>query len=98
MSIKQDDQVFIGEVIVVLDETIRRLVTEEEYLTGKLGDERVAELREFWQKELPATDEEAFRLAMDHEDKKLTWVWLRLKRVHASRAKAGQALMKNQMF
>lgn len=95
MGMKQEDQEFIGEMIRELDETIRRLVAEEQRLVGRLGEERVAELREFWQKELPPTEEESFKLAMDHEDKKLTWIWFRLERVHHSRAKAGQALMKN---
>jgi len=95
MGIKLEDQVFIGEMIKELDETIHRLVAEEQRLSLRLGDERIAELREYWQKELPAGDEEAFRLAMDHDDKKMTWIWLRLKRVHQSRAQAGQALMRN---
>ncbi len=98
MSIRQEDQVFIGEMVVVLDETIRRLVAQEEELFNKLGQERVTELREYWQKELLPEDEEAFRLAMDHVDKKLTWIWLRLERIYASRAKAGQTLMKNHTY
>ncbi|MDD4913952.1 MAG: hypothetical protein PHW13_02785 [Methylococcales bacterium] len=95
MAITQDDQDFISEMIRELDESIRRLVAEEQRLSARLGAERVSELWEFWQKELPSADEERFKLAMDHEDKKLTWIWLRLKRIHQSRAKAGQALMKN---
>jgi hypothetical protein len=95
MGMKPEDQEFIGEMIRELDETIRRLVAEEQRLATKLGEERVAELREYWQKELPPAEEETFKLSMDHEDKKLTWIWFRLKRVHYSRSKAGQALMKN---
>lgn len=95
MTIKQQDQEFINEMVEVLDESIRRLTAQEQYLLTRIGADRVAELREYWQKQLAATDEEAFRLAMDHDDKKLTWIWLRLKSVHASRAKAGQTLMKN---
>ena len=96
MGMKPEDQEFIGEMIRELDETIRRLVAEEQRLVTRLGDERVAELREYWHKELPPAEEESFKLAMDHEDKKLTWIWFRLQRVHHSRAKAGQTLMKNQ--
>jgi hypothetical protein len=96
MAIKLEDQLFIAEMVKQLDESIQRLSAEEMRLSAKLGEERVMELREYWQKELPAAEDEAFKLAMDHEDKKLTWIWLRLQRIHESRAKAGQALMKNQ--
>jgi len=95
MRITQEDHIFIDEMAKELDESIRRLVAEEQKLSAKLGDNRVSELREYWQKELPASEEEAFKLAMDHDDKKLTWIWLRLKRVHQTRAKAGRALMQN---
>lgn len=95
MRLNQDDQVFISEMVKQLDESIRRLQAEEKRLLSKIGKERTDELREYWQKELPATDEEAFRLAMDHEDKKLTWIWLRLKSIQTKRIQAGHALMKS---
>lgn len=95
---KTEDQEFITEMIRELDDSIRSLAAEEKRLMNKLGDERVAELKEYWQKQMPAEDEESFRLALDHNDKKLTWVWFRLKRAHQSRAKAGQALMKNSTY
>jgi hypothetical protein len=98
MALTQDDQDFISQMVRELDESIRRLVAEEQRLTSKLGSERVSELWEYWRSELPSADEEQFKLAMDHEDKKLTWIWLRLKRIHQSRAKAGQALMKNNTY
>lgn len=86
------------EMIRTLDESIQKLVAQEQRLSAHLGDERVAELRDYWLKNLPAGEEESFRLAMDHDDKKLTWIWLRLKRIHHSRARAGQTLMKNQIL
>lgn len=97
MGMKQEDQEFIGEMIRELDETIRKLVAEERRLADKLGLERVAELKEFWHKQMAPEDEEAFKLSLDHEDKKLTWIWFRLKRIHTARAQAGQALMKMHM-
>ncbi|MDD2759518.1 MAG: hypothetical protein PHH11_04405 [Methylomonas sp.] len=93
---KKDDQVFIHEMVRELDASIRTLVAEEQRLVERLGDERVAELTEYWQKQLPADEEEAFKLALDHDDKKLTWIWLRLERARQSRARAGQALMKDR--
>lgn len=93
---KSEDQAFINEMVMELEDSIRALAAEEVRLVAKLGDERVAELLEYWERRMPPEDEEAFRLALDHNDKKLTWVWLRLKRARLSRARAGQALMKNR--
>lgn len=93
---KQDDQIFINEMVRELDASIRALIAEEQRLMAKLGEERVAELQEYWQKQLPAEEEEAFKLSLDHSDKKLTWIWLRLKRARQSRTMAGQALMKDR--
>ncbi len=93
---KSEDQAFINEMVKELDESIRRLAAEEKRLAQKLGEERVLELREYWLKQMPGEEEEAFKLALDHNDKKLTWIWFRLKRAHQARARAGQALMKNQ--
>lgn len=93
---RSEDQDFIIQMVKELEQSIRHLVAEERRLTDKLGHERVAELLEFWQKRMPAEEEEAFKLALDHNDKKLTWIWLRLKRARQSRAKAGQALMKDR--
>lgn len=93
---KSEDQAFINEMVMELEDSIRALTAEEGRLVAKLGDERVAELLEYWERRMPSEDEEAFRLALDHNDKKLTWVWLRLKRARLSRARAGQALMKNR--
>jgi hypothetical protein len=95
---KTEDQEFITEMVRELDDSIRSLAAEEKRLMNRLGDERVAELKEYWQKKMPAEDEEAFRLALDHNDKKLTWIWFRLQRARQSRAKAGQALMKNNTY
>ncbi|MGY6275776.1 hypothetical protein [Methylomonas sp. MgM2] len=94
---RQEDQVFINEMVKELEDSIRNLVEEEQRLKDKLGEERVAELREYWLKQLPAEEEEAFKLGLDHNDKKLTWIWFRLKRAHKARTRAGQALMKNHM-
>ncbi len=90
-----EDHAFINEIARGLDSSIRQLLLEEQKLMTKLGQERVAELLEFWQKQLPAAEEEAFRLTLDYNDKKLTWVWLRLKRARQTRTCAGQVLMKN---
>jgi hypothetical protein len=93
---KSEDQAFIREMARELDDSLRSLVDEERRLAAKLGDTRVTELQEYWQKQMPAEEEETFKLLLDHNDKKLIWVWLRLGRVRQSRAKAGQALMKDR--
>ncbi len=83
------------EMASELDASIAKLIVEQNRLQDKLGDLRVDELREYWLKLLPSEEEEAFRLGMDHDDKKLVWVWLRLKVLFSSRAKAGHALMRD---
>jgi hypothetical protein len=93
---KQEDLEFIYQMVKELDASIRALVVEEQRLKITIGDDRVAELLEYWRKELPKDEEELFKLTMDHNDKKLTWIWFRLKRAHQARANAGQALMKDQ--
>lgn len=92
---KKDDQAFINEMVKGLDESIRDLAELERGLVDRLGDERVAELREYWLKQMQPEDEEAFKLSLDHNDKMLIWYWSRLKRAHQSRAQAGKALMKD---
>lgn len=93
---KSEDQAFIKEMVRELEHSIRSLIAEERRLIAKLGEERVAELAEYWQRRIPTNEEETFKLTLDHDDKKLTWIWLRLSRARQSRAKAGQALMKDR--
>jgi len=90
----REDRIFINEMIKELDESIRNLAAEEGRLIAKLGEARVAELLEYWQKRMPPDELDAFKLALDHDDKKLTWIWFRLQRARQARAKAGQALMR----
>ncbi len=88
------DKAFIDNMVLVLDASIRNLVTQEQMITEKLGEERVEELNEFWLEQLFDDEANEFKLSMDYWDKKLIWVWAHLKRVHTSRMKAGQAYMK----
>jgi len=73
-------------ILTERDDSILRLLAAEQRLSAKIGEKRVAELWRFWQKKLPANDELTFKQAMDHDDKKLTWLWFRLKRAYHSRA------------
>ncbi|WP_150047556.1 hypothetical protein [Methylomonas rhizoryzae] len=91
---KREDRAFINQMVRELEQSIRNLAAEEQRLVAKLGEARVAELLGYWQKRLPADEEEAFKLTLDHDDKKLTWIWFRLRRARQSRAQAGQALMR----
>lgn len=89
-----DDQHFYAEMIRKLDQSERRLTAEEHRLARHLGDLRVGALLRYWLKELPETEAEAFKQSLSHDDKKLTWIWFRLKRIYLSRAKATRELMK----
>lgn len=92
---KSEEEEFFVEVIIKLDESARRLITEEQRLAGNIGDDRVKELRRFWLNELTASETESFKVSLNHEDKKLTWIWLRLKHLYQSRAKADEKLLRN---
>lgn len=96
MFMKAEDQEFVESMVIQLDESIRRLVDEERRLKLKLGEDRVAELSEYWHKQMPESEEESFKRSMDHADRKLTWIWLRLGRLHQTRANAGHVLMKQK--
>lgn len=58
-----------------------KLMNAEKRLIHKIGEKRVAELRSFSQKHLSSSEQEAFKKNLDHDDKKLTWIWFRLKRI-----------------
>jgi len=91
---KDQDQEFLHNMVLQLDETIRKLVIEEQELCHKLGDSRVRELKEFWNQELTLEEETDFKRTLDYWDKILIHTWANSKRSHLSRAQAGQTLMK----
>ncbi|MEI6333463.1 MAG: hypothetical protein WCS87_02790 [Methylococcaceae bacterium] len=91
---KPDDVDFLGEMVVHLDVTIRRLVIEERELIVKLGAARVEELKEFWNQELTGEEEAEFKRTLDYWEKILIRTWASLSRAHKSRAQVGQTFMK----
>ncbi|WP_087143658.1 hypothetical protein [Crenothrix polyspora] len=91
---KAEDIEFLAGMVEQLDETIRKLVTEEHELTSKLGDARVQELTEFWNQELSLEEEIDFKSTLDYWDKILIRTWAHLVRAHQSRALVGQTFMK----
>ncbi|MCX7093084.1 MAG: hypothetical protein NTY50_06510 [Methylobacter sp.] len=90
----QQDQEFLHEMVVQLNATIRQVAAEERALVYRIGAERVAELAEFWKKELSVEEELRLKNSFDHWDKQLIRIWARLKRAHHTRAEVGQTLMK----
>jgi hypothetical protein len=73
------------EIRQVSEKSLIKLMNAEKRLIDKIGEKRVAELRFFSQKCLSASEQEAFKNKLDHNDKKLTWIWFRLKRIrHAN--------------
>ncbi|MDD5227658.1 MAG: hypothetical protein PHN45_04075 [Methylococcales bacterium] len=92
---KPDDKEFLNDMITQLDETLKKLVVEEEKVTHKIGVERVEELKEFWKQDLSEDEERFFRMTLDYCDKTLISIWARTKRLRHTRAQAGQTFMKS---
>ena len=91
---KPDDVEFLSGMVLQLDTTVRKLVIEEQELVHKLGETRVAELREFWDGELIGEEEAEFKRTLDYWEKILIRTWAHLNRAHKSRATVGQTFMK----
>jgi hypothetical protein len=91
---QQADQEFLHDMVTQLDETIRKLVVEEKEVSGKIGSDRVEELREFWKQELSDEEERFFRITLDYWDKILIRIWARSKRAHHTRAQVGHTFIK----
>ncbi|WP_152428869.1 hypothetical protein [Methylomonas sp. MK1] len=91
---KADDVEFLSGMAIQLDETIRKLVREEQEILEKLGHARVQELKEFWNQEFTAEEEADFKRSLDYWDKILIRTWVNSKRAVQTRAQVGQTLMK----
>lgn len=94
LIMKADDLEFLAGMAIQLDETIRKLVMEEQEILEKLGHARVQELKEFWNQEFTAEEEADFKRGLDYWDKILIRIWANAKRAHQTRAQVGQTLMK----
>jgi hypothetical protein len=93
-TMKADDVEFLADMAVQLDETIRKLVIDEQEILEKLGSARVQELKEFWNQEFTAEEDADFKRSMDYWDKTLIRIWVNSKRARQTRAQVGQTLMK----
>ncbi len=91
---KAEDKQFLNDMVVQLDETIKKLVVEEKEVATKIGAGRVEELKEFWVQDLTEEEERFFRMTLDYCDKTLISIWARTKRLRHTRAIAGQTFMK----
>ncbi|MDD5214686.1 MAG: hypothetical protein PHQ03_03985 [Methylococcales bacterium] len=95
---KPDDKEFLNEMATHLNGTIKELVVEEKEVADKIGAMRVAELKEFWNHELSDDEERFFRTSLDYWDKKLIYVWARIKRVRQTRLQVGHTIMKKAVL
>lgn len=89
---------FLTQMVKKLDETIRELAKREHELKTVLGEDRAEALRELWDQTLDREDELALRSSMDWRDRELLWVWSRQRRAYATRANAGQSIMRRGNF
>jgi hypothetical protein len=92
--VKPEDEEFLHDMVIQLDETIRKLVIEEREISEKLGAVRVEELKEFWQQALSEEEERFFRITLDYWDRTLIRVWAHSSRAHDTRVRVGHTLMK----
>lgn len=93
MSMKPEEEEFLHDMVIQLDETIRKLAIEEREIAEKLGGVRVEELKEFWQQALSEEEEKFFRITLDYWDRSLIRVWAHSSRAHETRVKVGHTLM-----
>lgn len=91
--IDREDQEFLSQMARQLDATIQELKEEEAKSLAGLNKERVRELNMYWNKEFDPAEMEEMRRFIDHDDRKLIWIWSRLERSHNRRALVGQSYM-----
>ena len=95
---KLDDKQFLNDMVMQLDESIKKLVVEEKEVADKIGTERVEELSEFWKQDLSEEEERFFKMTLDYWDKKLIQIWARTKRVRHTRAEVGRTFIKKAIL
>ncbi|MBY6242269.1 hypothetical protein [Methylosinus sp. Sm6] len=88
-----DDRSFLEQMATTLDASIRVLEAETRDLAAHIGEERVAELRAYFRRELEPIDLEELRNALDFDDRRLLSLWARLERNRARRVAAGRKTM-----
>lgn len=93
--IDKEDLDFANNMVIQLDESIQRLVKDDKRISEKMGKQRVEELLEYWNQELTTEESEEIKATFDYWDKMLIFTSARMKRIHDTRAKVGQAVMKN---
>jgi hypothetical protein len=94
VALTTEDAQFLEQMVRQLEATIQELGDREVRLAAALGGERVAELRDLWEKRLDREEELEFRRTLDWTDRELLWVWARLQRARSARAEAGKAIMR----
>jgi len=94
MALTNEDTQFLEQMVRQLESTISELSAREAHLAAGLGEDRVAELRELWDKQLSREDELELRRTLDWTDRELIWMWARLQRARSARAEAGKVIMR----
>ncbi|BBA32728.1 uncharacterized protein sS8_0763 [Methylocaldum marinum] len=95
MPIDPEDIRFIEEMVKQLDATIGELAERESALRNTIGSARVEEVRALWNQTLDRQEELELRRSLDWRERELLWLWTRQRRIHATRALAGQAVMRS---
>lgn len=94
MALTDEDARFLEQMVRQLEQTIQELSEREAGLAVALGEGRVSELRDLWDRRLDRDEELELRRGLDWTDRELLWMWARLGRARSARAEAGKAIMR----
>ncbi len=92
------ERIFLTEMALQLEASIRQLEEREAQLVALLGAGRVEELKMLWARQLDLADEKELKASMDWSDKELIWVWARLERARDRRVLAGRKTMLSRQY
>ncbi|MCK5353860.1 MAG: hypothetical protein KAJ63_01975, partial [Methyloprofundus sp.] len=77
---------FLLTMVTQLDNTIRKLRVDEQRISCKLSEDRIEELKEYWNQELSDEEAQSLKETFDYWDKSLIATWAHTRRAHISRA------------
>lgn len=85
----------LGETARALDEQIRGLALQDEQLTAKIGEDAVAVLRDLRDQRFDRDEEIEIRQSLSYPERKLLWVWARLRKLKDLRRDVAHGVMRH---